>query len=74
MPMRWVTRRDVEGREVAPPLRCFVEGALVAEPGLRTVGQCVIELVAPDETCLGTADKRPVMKDGKLVGYIDISR
>lgn len=74
MPLRWATRRDIEGKEVAPPLRCFVEGAIIAEPGLRTVGQCIADLLAEGETCIGTADKRPVMKDGRLVGYIDISR
>ena len=74
MPLRWVVRKDVVGRETAPALRAFVEGAIVAEPGLRTVDQCVASLLGEGEECEGVTDKRPIRKDGKLIGYIDITR
>lgn len=74
MPQRWVTRRDIEWRELAPPMRCFVEGAIVAEVGVRRVEECVAALLEPDERCVGVGDKRPIEKDGKLVGFIEISR
>lgn len=75
MPLRWVTRRDVNGREDALPVRCFVEGAVVAEPGLRTVGQCISSLLRDGEQCDDDkSNQRPIKKDGRLVGYIDITR
>jgi hypothetical protein len=74
MPLRWVTRRDVEGKEVAPSLRCHIEGAIVAEIGLRSVEECVAELLTEEETAVGSSDWRPVMKAGQLDGYIEITR
>ena len=74
MPYRWVTRRDTEGREHSPAARAHVEGAIVSEPGVRTVEQCVAALLADGEECQGASNKRPIFKAGVLVGYIDISR
>lgn len=74
MPFRWVSRRDVEGRETAPAIRGHIEGAIVSEPGVRTIEECVAALIETGESCVGTSNKRPVMKAGALVGYIDISK
>ena len=73
MPMRWATRRDVEGREVASPVRCVIAGATVPEPALRTAEQCVVALLNEGEGCEGTSDKRLIKKNGKLIGYIEIT-
>jgi len=72
MPTRWVTRMDVDGQPLREPMKCFIEGAIIAEPGFRTVEQCVAELIEPGEVCIGHSDRRPIMKDGKLVGYVAI--
>jgi len=72
--MRWATRRDVEGRELASPVRCNVEGAFSSEPGLRTVDQCVVAMLKEGESCEGTSDRRSIKKNGMLVGYIEIQR
>ena len=74
MPMRWATRWDVEGREVAAPMRCVKEGTVDSEPGLRTAEQCVVTLLNEGEGCEGTSDRRTIKKNGKLVGYIEIMR
>jgi len=74
MPARWVVRKDVEGRDVGESLACFLSDAIVAEPGLRTVEQCIAELVGAGETVVGDSDKRPIFKSGGLVGYISITR
>ena len=71
--MRWATRRDVEGREVASPVRCVVAAANVFEPALRTAEQCVVALLNEGEGCDGTSDRRPIRKNGKLIGYIEIT-
>ena len=74
MPARWVYRTDDSGSIVSPPLKCFVEGAIIAEPGMRTVGQCIASLLQAGEGCEGTGDVRPVRRDGHVVGHIHISR
>jgi len=74
MPQRWVVRRDAEGKAVAEPLRCFVENAILAEPGLRRVEECVAALVHDGEECTPKSDKRPITKGGLYVGFIEISR
>ena len=72
MPFRWVIRRDLEGRVASRPTRSHVEGAIVSEPGLRSVEQCVSALLAQDETCEGSSNKRPIYRAGTLVGHIEI--
>lgn len=72
MPFRWVIRRDLEGRAASRPARSHVEGAIVSEPGLRSVEQCVSALLAHGETCEGNSSKRAIFKAGTLVGYIEI--
>jgi hypothetical protein len=72
MPFRWVIRRDLQGRVASRPTRSHVEGAIVPEPGLRSVEQCVSALLIHGETCEGTSGKRPIFKAGTLVGYIEI--
>jgi hypothetical protein len=70
---RWVTRRTIEGFEVAPPRACFDPGTIIAKPGHMTVEECVAMLVAQDERCLGASNKRPIKRGAELVGYIDIT-
>lgn len=74
MPQRWVIRRDLEGRAEAEPLRCFVEHAIVAEPGVRRVEECVAALVRDDEQCTSKSEKRPITRDGVYVGFVEISK
>jgi len=74
MPQRWVTRRDVDGKAEGEPLRCFVEHAILAEPGLRRVEECVAALVQEGEECTSKAEKRPINRDGLFVGFIEISK
>lgn len=74
MPGRWVTRRDVSGKALGEPLRCFLPHAIVAEPGLRSVDQCVQLLVEKGETCVGDEEHRLIMNHGTVVGHIDVTR
>lgn len=74
MPQRWVIRRDADGKADGEPLRCFVEHAILAEPGLRRVEECVAALVRDGEECSSRLDKRPITKAGEYVGFIEISR
>jgi hypothetical protein len=74
MPGRWVYRKDLQGQIDSAPLQCFVEGAIVAEPGTRTVGQCIATLLREGEGCEGHGEVRPIRKDRQLVGYIHVSR
>jgi hypothetical protein len=55
-------------------MRCLADDTIAAEPGLRSVAQCVAILLEEGESCEDVSDKRPVRKFGQLVGYIEISR
>lgn len=72
MPGRWVSRKDLDGMLVDAPLPCFVTHAIVAEPGVRTVEQCIAELLEAGEEIQGEGDSRQVVKDGVVVGFIEI--
>jgi hypothetical protein len=66
----WVTRRNVDGSEVAEPMRCIEPDAILAQPGHRSVAECLALLVARDEECSGDGGNRPIKKSGQLVGYL----
>jgi hypothetical protein len=74
VPQRWVIRRDADGKPEGDPLRCFVEHAILAEPGLRLVEECVTALLREGEECSSKADKRRITKDGVYIGFIEVSR
>jgi hypothetical protein len=72
MPWRRVVRKDLQGREVGESLRCYVHAAIAAEPGLLTVEQCVMVLLAEGESAQGDGDVRPIEHHGRMVGCIQI--
>jgi hypothetical protein len=71
---RWITRKDVDGRQVKPPIHCYDETSIVAVPGLRTVEQCVRILLAEDEQIVGGLNRGivPIQREGTVVGYLEI--
>jgi len=73
MAARRIVRLDLEGREVRKPLRCIFPGAIAAEPGIRTIEQCIAMLLIDGESAEGDSDRRVVTQAGKVVGYIDLS-
>jgi hypothetical protein len=72
MPGRWVTRKDLDGLLVDQPMACFVSHAIVAEPGLRTVEQCIEDLLEAGERVHGDGDDRQILKNEQIVGFIEI--
>ena len=42
----------------------------MAQPGHRSVDECLALLVARDEECSGEGGNRPIKKSGRLVGYL----
>jgi hypothetical protein len=64
MPQRWVVRRDMDGKAQNEPMRCFLPHAIVAEPGLRTIDQCINGLLQEGEAFIGDGDHRLVVLDG----------
>jgi hypothetical protein len=73
MKARRVVRKDTQGCDVGEPLRCFVPGAIVAEPGTLTIEQCLMLLLADGECAQGDGDVRPIRRGGELVGYLHIT-
>lgn len=70
---KWITRRDLEEHAVGRSMLCVQPGSITAQLGMRTIEECIAILVAPDEVCEGVSDRRPIKKNGKLVGHIVIS-
>jgi hypothetical protein len=72
MPSRRVVRLDTQGRETSERLRCYCLGAIVAEPGLLNLEQCLAILLTDGECVEGISDELAIKRDGELVGYIQI--
>jgi len=46
---------------------------MMAQPGYRTLPECLAILVAPDEQCTGEGARRQIRKSGELVGYLTLT-
>lgn len=67
-----VFRTDLRNQPVSEFLLCVDGSELFFNPDSLTVDECVHRLVAADEVCLGTSEKRLVMQGARVVGYIRI--
>ena len=67
-----VFRTDLRLRPVSEPLSCIEVTQLVFRPDAPTVEECVHMLLADDEICFGSADKREIRQGPRVVGYIRI--
>ena len=67
-----VFRTDLRLQPVSEPLPCIDVAELVYRPEAPTVEECVHMLLADDEICFGSADKREIRQGPKVVGYIRI--
>ena len=67
-----VFRTDLRLRPVGEPLFCIDAIDMFFRPGMPTVEQCVRLLLAQDEICLGTSEKRAIMQGPRVVGYVRI--
>jgi len=67
-----VYRTDLSLRPVSDPIFCIDAIDLFFHPGMPTVAQCIPMLLARDEICLGTSDKRAIMRGPRVVGYVRI--
>ena len=67
-----VFRTDLRQQPVSEPLPCIEASQLVHRPDAPTVEECVHMLLADDEICLGTSDRREIRQGARVVGYIRI--
>jgi hypothetical protein len=67
-----VFRTDLRHQPVSEILPCIEARDLVYRPESVTVEECVHMLLADDEICLGTSDRREIRQGAKVVGYIRI--
>jgi hypothetical protein len=67
-----VFRTNLRHQPVSEALLCVEGSDLFYCPAARTVEECVQSLLAHDEVCLGSSDKREVMQGPRVVGYIRI--
>ena len=67
-----VFRTDLRQQPVSEPLLCIDASELFYRPEAPTVEECVHMLLADDEICLGTSEKREIRQGARVVGYIRI--
>jgi hypothetical protein len=67
-----VFRTDLRLQPVSECLSCIEVCDLIYRPEAPTVEECVHMLLADDEICLGTSDKREIRRGARVVGYIRI--
>ena len=67
-----VFRTDLRQQPVSGPLSCIDASELIYRPEAPTVEECVHMLLAEDEICLGSSDKREIWQGARVVGYIRI--
>jgi hypothetical protein len=73
---RWITRRTLDGVGVAPPEHCYEPATIAAIPGVRTIEECVLQMLREDERIDGELDQpRISIKRGdEVIGYFEITR
>jgi len=69
---KFVFRTDLRLQPVSEPLPCIDARDLFYRPDALTVGECVHMLLADDEICLGSSEKREIKQGARVVGYIRI--
>jgi hypothetical protein len=69
---KWVLRSDCATQRVGEPRECFDPAAMDGRFECLSIEEGVQSLIGPDETVIGSAASRIVMKGAALVGYIQI--
>jgi hypothetical protein len=67
-----VFRTDLRQRAVSEAFPCIDASELFQQPAAYTVLERVLSLLAPDEICLGSSDRREIRQGPKLVGFVRI--
>ena len=67
-----VFRTDLRLQPVSDPLPCIHASELVHHPTAPTIEECVHMLLADDEICFGSSEKREIRRGPRVVGYIRI--
>jgi hypothetical protein len=67
-----VFRTDLRHQPVSESLPCVDPTDLLFRPDAATVEECVHMLLEEDEVCLGTSERRSIMRGPKVVGYMRI--
>ena len=67
-----VFRTNLREQPVSEALQCVEPSELFYRPAAPTVLECVHRLLASDEICLGSSDKREIRQGPKIVGFVRI--
>ena len=71
--VKWVTRRDVDGKIVSQPELCLDKGQAVQASTRKTVDECIASLLEPHEIVEGRQALRKIFVRGDIAGFIEIS-
>jgi hypothetical protein len=67
-----VFRTDLRLQPVSETHPCVEASELFYRPWASTILECVQRLLAPDEICRGSSDKREIWRGPKVVGFVRI--
>src|SRR5215212_11524541 len=67
--VKWVTRRDVDGKIVSQPELCLDKGQAVQASTRKTVDECIASLLEPHEIVEGRQALRKIFVRGDIAGF-----
>jgi hypothetical protein len=70
---KWVIRRTIDGKPASQAVYCAEIRPVLRDTGVRCVDDCIRELLTRDERVAGCWHRREVLRDGELVGFIDVT-
>ena len=70
---KWVVRRTLDGKVAYEARFCTEFTPLLKDTGVRTVDDCIRELLDPDEQVGSGAGRRPILRGEQVVGFIDVT-
>jgi hypothetical protein len=70
---KWVIRRTVDGKAVSEAKICAESRPILKGTGVRAVDDYVHELLADGERLGSGRQRRPILLEDQLVGFIDVT-
>jgi hypothetical protein len=71
--VKWVTRRDVDGKIVSQPELCLDESHATHASTRKSIDEWIASLLKPHEIVEGRQALRKIYARGEIAGFIEIS-
>ena len=70
---KWVIRRTLDGKDASEARIGTEFTPFLKDTGVRTVDDCIRELLAPGEHLGPGTGRRPILRGEQVVGFIDVT-